>query len=143
MKTLLTILVLSSSASVFAANVAPTESAMDHGISAGALYSKVIKVKAGKYVYNVIGADLEEPACNSVQTVVTVEDDKLADTEGTTTVTYNLGTQVAGIVSAKASGNSVVIRARQNSAEDCTKSTIKTYVIRYPGKAGNLSLKSR
>lgn len=139
MKTALFALITLSATAAFA-DVSPTQSEMDFGISAGALLAKTTKVKAGKYLYNVIVVDLKEPACNSTQAIVTVEDSALTETGSSTTVTYNLGVGLSSITSVKAVGNKVEIKATQNSIEDCTKNKIVTYSIQYRGNAGKLGI---
>lgn len=136
MKTTLIALLLSFAVPALA-QVAPSTEGLDHGIVAGALFSKKTEVKAGKYNYNIIAADLEEPACNSIQVVVFIVDDQL---EGQSAVTYNLGVQVSGVVSAKASGKTVVLKLRRNDVEDCSKSIIDTYTMEYTGAGSDLKL---
>jgi hypothetical protein len=137
MKTAL-IAILLSLAIPTLAQVAPSTEGLDHGIVAGALFSKKLEVKAGKYKYNIISADLEEPACNSVQVVVFIVDDQL---EGQSAVTYNLGVQVSGVVSAKAVGKKVVLKLRRNEVEDCSKSVVDSYTVEYTGSGSELKLK--
>ncbi|MDR2220018.1 MAG: hypothetical protein LBE24_05495 [Methylobacillus sp.] len=120
------------------ADVSPTSETVDFGIEAGALSSKTFQVKIGKYSYTVIAVDLGEPACNSVQTLVRVDDPNL-DQDGS--VLYNLGIQTAGVTSAKANGNNVVIAVRKNSPEDCSQSTTEAYAIQYTGSPDRLSVK--
>jgi hypothetical protein len=126
------------SASAFA-DIAPSENPMDFGIASGALNSKVIRVKAGKTAYAVIGVDLVEPACNSTQAVIWVSDENLEGDAGG--LAYNLGIQVSQVLGAKAQGDAVAITVRRNSVEDCSKSKTETYIVQYPGKGGALKTK--
>lgn len=136
MKTALFLMTFALGASAFA--VEPSTEGLDLGIAVGALYSTKTAVKTSKYTYNVIAADLSEPACNSVRVIVHVQDDSL---EGDGTVTYNLGLQTSGVVSAKANGKQVILKVKTNNVEDCAKSTISTYSLEYTGGAGSLNLK--
>lgn len=136
MKSALFLLTFAFGVSAFA--IEPSTEGLDHGIAVGALYSTKTTVKTPKVTYQVIAADLSEPACNSVQVIVHLQDDKV---EGDGTLTYNLGLQTSGVVSAKANGNLVVLKVRRNNVEDCAKSTIVTYTFEYAGNGGGLNLK--
>jgi|GEM_PF-6944460 len=118
--------------------VEPSTEGLDLGIAVGALFSTKTKVKTKNYTYDVIAADLFEPACNSVQLIVHLADDAI---EGSGTVTYNLGLQTSGLVSAKAMGKKVVLKVRVNNVEDCSKSSVMTYTLEYTGNASKLDLK--
>ena len=136
MKTALFLMTFAFGASAFA--IEPSTEGLDLGIAVGALYSTKTVVKTAKHTYNVIAADLSEPACNSVQVIVHVQDSAI---EGDGTVTYNLGLQTSGVVSAKANGKQVILKVRTNNVEDCSKSTVSTYSLEYTGNAGSLNLK--
>lgn len=136
MKSLALALFMSFAIPAFA-QIAPSTEGLDHGIVAGALFSKKFEAKAGAYTYNIIAADLEEPACNSIQVVVFIVDDQV---EGSGAVTYNLGLQVSGVVSVKSVGKSVILKLRRNEVEDCTKSVIDTYKMEYSGSGSDLTL---
>lgn len=123
----------------FAADVAPSTDSMDFGIASGALNSKVVRVTAGKTAYAVIGVDLVEPACNSVQTVIWVSDENLEGDAGG--LAYNLHLQSSELVSAKAKGDAVIISLRRNNVEDCSKGKVETYAIQYVGKGAPLKMK--
>lgn len=137
MKAVVSALVLTLASTIAFAKIPASTEGLDHGIAAGALFSKKTAVKVGKYTYNIIAADLEEPACNSVQVVVFIADDKL---EGQSGVTYNLGVQVTGIVSAKAEGKNLVLKLRRNEVEDCAKSVVDTYKVEYTGAGADLNV---
>lgn len=130
--------------SAFAATtstVTVSDNALDMGIVVGATSSKKFTVKTPAFTYVIIGADLGEPACNSVQAVIWVQDGEIAGDAGG--AAYNLGLQFSGILSAKAQGHKVVLKVRRNNPEDCTKNTIETYTFSYTsanGDAGSLTL---
>ena len=138
MKKIIVMLSLAMATSAFA-GIAPSEDTMDFGIAAGDLNSKVFKVKADKYEYDVIAADLVEPACNSVKAIIWVNDDQLPGDSGG--VAYRLNSNFSAITSVQKQGNSIVITGRQNTPEDCTKHVVKTFTVEYPGNGGELSVK--
>ena len=125
------------------ADVSPSQIQVDIGMSAGALYSKTKSVTVGEYVYNAITTDLEEPACNSHQLLLTIFDSELAQTEGYSDVTYNLGQNNAGLVSVKKVNQSVEITVLENDSSNCTFSKKVTYSVKYPGNAGPLTFKKK
>ena len=141
MKSFILLAVLSASISAFAGGISPSTEGSDHGVVTGALYSKVKKVKAGKFDYVVIGANFEEPAVAPVQTIVVVSDPALLEQEGTDSLTYNLGTQISELVSVKAKGDKVVITGRiRDYVENGMTNTIKTYTVQYSSKSRELTL---
>jgi hypothetical protein len=138
MKKIIALVSILCASNVFA-NVAQTDNPMDFGIVAGALFSTKTTVKAGKYTYSVIAPDLTEPACNSIQAIVWVQDDTLEGDAGG--ATYNLGIQINQIISVKAKGDQVIIKTRRNSTEDCSKGNVETYAVQYTGGAAELKVK--
>ena len=119
--------------------IAPTHEDRDWGIVTGAFAPKMKTVKAGSYTYNVIAPDLIEPACNSSQIVLWVEDATLEGDAGG--VAYNLGYQISAVQSAKAVGDELEIKYTVNNIDDCSTSVKKTVYLKYPGAAGALSVR--
>ena len=138
MKQLFALMILAIASPAFA-DVAPSTNSLDFGIVAGALASKTVKLKAGKTTYHVIATDLVEPACNSVQAVIWVDDENVEGDAGG--VAYNLGLQFSSLVNAKAKGEKVVVTVRRNDPSDCTQGIVEAYEIQYAGNAGNLAVK--
>jgi hypothetical protein len=120
------------------ADVPPSSDPVDDGIVTGALFSKTVQVKIGDYAYAVIAADRDEPACNSVQVIVRVEDPDLGG--GESSVIYNLGLQVSEVSSVTADSQNVRIAVRRNDIEDCSKGINETYTIQYTGNPDNLAV---
>ena len=114
--------------------IAASTDNMDYGIVAGAFAKKPKKVTAGGVTYHIIAPDLIEPACNSTQIVVWVEDDKLGGDSGG--VAYNLGVQANAFISAVANGSEVKVVYRVNDSSDCSFSVPVTVYLKYTG-AGN------
>ena len=113
------------------ATIAPSSNEMDFGIVAGAFAGRPKIVVAGNYTYNIIAPDLVEPACNSTQIVLWVEDDTLeGEARG---VAYNLGVQASKLVSVNASGDELQIVYRVNNIDDCSTSTDVTKFVKYTG----------
>jgi hypothetical protein len=108
---------------------------VDLGISIGALSSKTITLKTRKFIYHVIAAYQDEPACNPVQMILNVEEPSF---RGVGTVTYNFGFQVSGIQSAKISNGDLVLLVRRNSIENCAKHFLKTLRVTYKGNGSDL-----
>lgn len=140
MKIAFTTIALFAAATAFA-GIPASQSPLDFGVSVGALSSKVFRVKAGKIEYAVIAADFGEPACNSVQTIVTVTDEAIGGEDPS--ITYNLGTQVTGITSVRAKGDQVVIAASVSKPEDCLKTLPKTFTIQYKGQKSDLNFSAK
>jgi hypothetical protein len=127
---------------VAVADVKPSSDQLDQGIVTGALFSKTTKVKAGKYSYAVIAANMEEPACNPIQAIVRVHNPDLEGSEGSDgSVIYNLGIQVTNIASVTVNGKNIIIAAQRSDTENCERKISETYAVQYTGNSGILSVK--
>lgn len=107
---------------------------LDYGVVAGAFAKKPKKVNAGGVTYHVIAPDLIEPACNSTQIIVWVEDPTLEGDAGG--IAYNLGVQASSLESVSAEGDELKITYHVNDQNDCSFSVPVTVYLKYTG-AGN------
>ncbi len=119
--------------------IAASTDNMDYGVVAGAFAKKPKKVVAGGVTYYIIAPDLIEPACNSTQIVVWVDDHTLEGDQGG--VAYNLGVQANAFVSAVADGAEVKVTYRVNDVSDCSKSAPTTVYLKYTGSGNALEVR--
>ncbi len=141
-KFVLTLVSMIFTAGLAEAATVPVEAStdnMDYGIVAGAFAKKPKKVTAGGVTYHVIAPDLIEPACNSSQIVVWVEDYTLeGDTGG---AAYNLGVQMNELISVVADGSELKVTYRVNDVSDCSKSAPTTVYLKYTGGGNALEVR--
>lgn len=120
-------------------SIDPSTNSMDYGIVAGAFAPKPNKVTAGGVTYHVIAPDLVEPACNSTQIVIWVEDENLGGDSGG--LAYNLGAQVSAVLGVNPVGEELEIFYAYNDVEDCSKSKYQTAYVKYLGEGKPLAIR--
>lgn len=119
--------------------IEPSTNNMDYGIVAGAFAPKPTKVVAGGVTYHVIAPDLVEPACNSTQIVLWIEDENLEGDSGG--LAYNLGEQVSRVLGVNPVGDEVEIFFARNDVSDCSKQIYETVYVKYLGEAKPLAIR--
>lgn len=120
-------------------SVKPSSSLLDYGIVAGAFAPKPVSVKAGNVTYHVITPDLIEPACNSTQIVIWVEDNYLEANQGG--VAYNLGEQISKVLRVTSVGDEIEILFARKNIDDCSTSNFEVVYVKYLGDAKPLSIR--
>lgn len=119
--------------------IEPSADSLDYGIVAGAFAPKPTKVVAGGVTYHVITPDLVEPACNSTQIVLWIEDENLPGDAGG--IAYNLREQVSRVLGVNPVGDELEIFFARNDTSDCTKQIYETGYVKYTGDAKPLSIR--
>ena len=111
----------------------------DYGIVAGAFAPKPIKVTAGGVTYHVIAPDMVEPACNSTQIVIWVEDETLLGDAGG--AAYNLRAHASKVLGVNPVGDELEIFYAYNDVEDCSTTKYQTTYVKYLGHAKPLAIR--